>query len=80
MSWDWVAPTGTAVVGLAGITATYLSGKRQVSSARELANDQVTAAATARREERNQRRIEAAYPALLDVLSEGADWLTATSA
>src|SRR5205823_2119754 len=28
MAAEWVAPTSTSPVGLAGITATYLSGKR----------------------------------------------------
>jgi hypothetical protein len=75
MAWEWVAPVGTATVGLAGIAATYLSGRRQVSAARDVAHDQAEAALRSQREERQQRRIEGAYTVLLEVVGEGLAWL-----
>src|ERR1700735_900546 len=74
VAWDWMAPMGTAVVGLAGIAATYFSGGRQAATAREVTEHQSEALLLAQREERHQRRIEAAYPALLDVLSKLRHW------
>lgn len=32
MAWEWVAPLGTTAVGIAGIAATYWTGKRQRQS------------------------------------------------
>jgi hypothetical protein len=75
VAWEWVGPTGTAVVGLGGIAATYFSGRRQVGAARQVARDQANAGLRAQREERNQRRLEGAYPNLLDVIAAGTEWL-----
>ena len=75
MAWEWVAPVGTSVVGIAGIAAAYFSGRRQTRTEREVAADQAAATLRAMREERQQRRIEAAYPMLLDVVAEGSAWL-----
>jgi hypothetical protein len=75
VAWEWVGQAGTAVVGLAGIAATYLSGRRQVVAARQTAMDQADAARQSQREERHQRRLEVAYPKLLDVIAEADGWL-----
>jgi hypothetical protein len=40
MVWDWVAPTATGLVGLAGIAATWNSGKRARETQFELARSQ----------------------------------------
>jgi len=75
VAWEWVNTVGTAAVGLAGIAATYLSGKRQVTSARQVARDQADASLRAQREDRNQRRIEVAYPQLLGIVADTTEWL-----
>jgi hypothetical protein len=75
VAYEWVAPLATSVIGLAGITATYLTAKRQVATARAVVHDQAAAALRAQREERNQKRIETACPSLLDALSENNAWL-----
>jgi hypothetical protein len=77
---EWAGPVATGVVGLGGIAATYFSGRRQISSIRQVALDQAAASLAAQREERHQRRIETAYPVLLDVLAEGAEWIWRTDA
>jgi len=54
VAWDWIPPTGTAAVGLAGIAATYFSGARARRDARVLAQEQ-----------REQQRRSEAYIELL---------------
>jgi hypothetical protein len=74
MAWEWVAPMGTAAVGIAGIVATYLSARQQAFTARQVSNQQAQTLLLAQRVERNQRRIEEAYPLLLDSLSQAKNW------
>jgi hypothetical protein len=40
MAWEWVAPVCTAVVGLGGIVATYLTGRESRDSAAKQADEQ----------------------------------------
>jgi hypothetical protein len=75
VSWNWVGTVTTAVVGLTGIAVVYRSGQKQAEAARQLAEFQAEAAFRAQREERRQKRIEAVYPTLFNILAEGADWL-----
>lgn len=75
MAWEWVAPTSTAALGLAGIAATYWSGRGQTETARAVAERQAQATLHLQREERQQRRIEAAYPVLLDAVAEASVWI-----
>ncbi|XRQ07371.1 hypothetical protein ACN3XK_64520 [Actinomadura welshii] len=79
MAWEWVSPvatsTGTLVVGIAGIVATYKAGNRQQETALSVAKQQAEAQASAAREERQQRRLEEAYTDLLITLSHVDDWL-----
>lgn len=75
MPWEWVGPAGTAVVAIAGIAATYWSGRGQVQGSREIAERQARLALLTQREERQQRRIEVAYPVLLDAVAEGGLWV-----
>jgi hypothetical protein len=63
------------IVGVAGVVARYRAGRRQADTSLAVAERQVRAAADASREERNQRRLEAAYPPLLDVLTQGHEWI-----
>lgn len=70
-----VGASSGVVVGIAGVIATYKAGKRQADTSVAVAERQVRAAADASREERNQRRLEAAYPPLLDVLTQGHEWI-----
>lgn len=81
MPWEWVAPVATAtsgaIVGVAGIIATFKSGRRQTQTALDVAHRQMETALRVAREERNQRRLDEAYPPLLDVLVEGEQWLAA---
>lgn len=90
MPWEWVAPAGTAAVGLAGIAATYFGAgraaetakdvsDRSAKTAKEVAERQAEAMLAAQREERHQRRLDAAYPALLDELNQGEGWIALTS-
>lgn len=74
MAWEWVGPISTAVVGVAGIAAAYVSGQRQVATALNVSDRQAETLLLAQREERHQRRLEAAYPPLLDVLAAGDAW------
>ena len=73
--WAWASYAGTVVLGLAGMTITYVTGRRQASNARQIAKDQADVALRTQREERHQRRIEVAYPEMLNVLAEGEEWL-----
>lgn len=85
MAWEWVAPTGTALVGVSGIVATYLAGRRQASTALTATREQIGASLALgqqqmqgqlalAREERRQRRAEAAYLELLRALNDGQRW------
>lgn len=61
MAWEWVAPTATGTVALAGIAATYLTGREARRSAEQLANsDRLFDRANRNRDERR-----AAYAELL---------------
>jgi hypothetical protein len=56
-----VAAIGGSVVGLAGVAATYLSSRGQRATAVSIARIQADHQAVLAREERHQRRLEAAY-------------------
>jgi hypothetical protein len=86
MAWEWVAPAGTALVGVAGIAGTYWATRRQadaaLTSSREsnenalaVARRQDEAHLAALREERLQRRLEMAYQELLVRLSQTWQWV-----
>lgn len=79
MAWEWVAPVATSVatlgVGVAGIVATYMAGNRQQDSALAVTQQQVDGQIAVAREERRQRRLEAAYQELLAVLSHTYAWV-----
>jgi hypothetical protein len=66
MSWEWLGYGTTGIVGLAGITATYLSGRGQEKAALAVVREQVEGQLTLAREERHQRRAETAYLALIE--------------
>ena len=78
MSWEWVAPvaaaSGTAIVGVTGILVTARSGQRQQTTALEVAQQQADAQVAVAREERLQRRLEAAYLELLTAITEFRYW------
>ena len=64
MAWEWVLPTGSTILGLAGIYAGSWGVSRQVEGARKLAKD-----------ERDQRRIESSYSELRDSLVAADEWV-----
>lgn len=74
MAWDWVAPTGGAIVGVVGVIATYKAGNRQQATALASVDKQVEGQLRGQREERRQRRLEMAYGELLTMLSETYQW------
>jgi|NGEPerStandDraft_6_1074524.scaffolds.fasta_scaffold92665_2 hypothetical protein len=78
MSLTWVAPVAgsgaAAIVGVAGICATFKAGKRQQQTALEIARVSIDGQLAGLREERHQRRLEAAYTELLIMLSETHQW------
>jgi hypothetical protein len=74
MAWEWVGDAATGVVAVAGIAATYWSGKRQQDTALKVARLNIDAQLASEREERHQRRIENAYDKLLVRLSEVRQW------
>jgi hypothetical protein len=63
MPLEWVATMGGLAVGVAGIVGMYLTTRRQS-----------VAQLQAQREERHQRRLEAAYPKLLSHTGEFESW------
>jgi hypothetical protein len=79
MALEWVAPavTGaaTAIVGVAGILATYKAGARQQQTALAVAQQQADAQVAVAREERQQRRLEEAYLELLSALTKIHYWV-----
>ncbi|MFD9303231.1 hypothetical protein ACFWCB_11330 [Streptomyces sp. NPDC060048] len=73
-----IASCGTAVVGLAGIVATHLAGRRQQQTAIEVARLQIESQERLALEERKQQRLEAIYDRLLTEFERDeepvADW------
>lgn len=65
MTADWVSPIATSIVGIAGITATWLSGHRQASV--QSATNETVRRDQREREHREERK--SAYGQLLGVLS-----------
>ena len=63
MAWEWVASVGTAVVGVAGIAGTVMSGRWQANVTVRLA-----------REERTQARLERSYQEVQRVVERSAQW------
>lgn len=74
MAWEWVGPTATAAVGIAGIAAALFSGARQQSTALNAAQKGIDGALAKDREEREQRRLENAYLELFAYLSRQNRW------
>lgn len=60
-----IASCGTAAVGIAGIVATHLAGRRQQQTAVEVARVQIQSQERLALEERKQQRLEAIYDRLL---------------
>lgn len=79
VAWEWIAPTGTALVGVVGIAAAVYGGNRQTATALAVARQQVDGQVMIAREERLQRRIETAYAELLVVLIQCEDYVTQVS-
>ena len=69
MAWEWAPPLATVVVGVAGVTGTWLAGRNQGKIAIESAKIGTNSTQQLAREERNQRRIESAYRSLDENLS-----------
>lgn len=78
MAWEWVAPvaaaSGTAIVGGTGIIVTPRVGRRQQTTALAVAQQQADAQVAVAREERQQRRLEAAYLELLKAVTKIHYW------
>ena len=78
MAWEWVPPVAAAsagaIVGMAGIFATYRSGARQTKVAMDIARLQIEAQLQQLREDGRLRRQEAGYLELLTSLREIHDW------
>lgn len=66
MAWEWVAPVVTGFVGVAGITATYATGRQ----ARIAASDEAKAQREAARAQRNHDEKRTAYLNLLQAISD----------
>jgi hypothetical protein len=79
MAWEWVAPVAgsaaTAIVGVAGIVATYWAGGRQQETALAVARQQANLQVAVAREERQQRRLEEAYLELLSAVAMIHYWV-----
>jgi hypothetical protein len=75
MAWEWVAPVVGGIVGLAGIIAAYKSGSKQQETALRVVRDQVDGQVAVAREERQQRRLEAAYLELLSAITQVRYWI-----
>jgi hypothetical protein len=76
---EWVAPVASSVavvvVGVAGIVATYKAGSRQQDTALAVARQQGDVQVAVAREERQQRRLEAAYLELLTAMTRIYYWV-----
>jgi hypothetical protein len=78
MAWDWVAPAGTAAVGITGIAATYFTGERSRSNAKELAEGKNQHDLSVIREQRRQQRQAEAYIELLTFSNQMSHYLNLT--
>jgi hypothetical protein len=76
VAWEWVAPTGTAVVGVVGIAGTYFAARRQAETtlitsresnetALDVVRRQIDGSLQAERESRHHRRLEEVYIEML---------------
>jgi hypothetical protein len=72
MSWSWIA---APIVGVVGVVTTYLAGWRQQKTTLTIATGQLEATAQAAREDRRQRRIEAAYTDMLTAMRRVYYWV-----
>ena len=70
MSWEWVAPTVTGLVGVAGVTATYFTGKGGRDHAERVAERAARHAADAAWEARRQQRLQETYVSLLEMVGD----------
>src|SRR3954468_19803155 len=61
MAWEWAPPLATVVVGVAGVTGTWLAGRNQGQIALESARLGGESSRILAGEERHQRRIETSY-------------------
>jgi hypothetical protein len=75
VGWEWAAPAATTVAAIVGVSGTYLAGNRQVKTSLDVAKAQGSIQATIAREERHQRRIEAAYTEIVAAITQVANWL-----
>ncbi|MFV8233070.1 hypothetical protein [Mycolicibacterium fortuitum] len=76
MAWEWVAPVATASAGIAGILATWLTGKQAREDAKQISRDTLEHQRLLAKEERQQKRLESAYVKLLEMAEQTGLWAT----
>lgn len=65
MTWDWVAPVATAIVGIAGTTFTWLTGKQGRDHTEHLTQQRLDHEAEMAKDQRRQQRLADTYVDLL---------------
>lgn len=79
MAWEWVAPTVTGVVALAGIGSTFVTASRGRSHAERLAAQGHERVEATSREARRQERLASAYVEVLDIAQQIGQWAQSLS-
>jgi hypothetical protein len=74
MAWEWVEPTATGVVAVAGIAGTLWSGRLSRTSAERIAQETHERAMEAAREQRRQERLAVAYVEVLQIAESVGHW------
>jgi hypothetical protein len=79
MAWEWVGPTVTGVVALAGIASTFATASRGRAQAERLASQSYDRSDAASREARRQERLATAYVEVLDIAEQVGQWAQSLS-
>jgi len=74
MAWEWIAPAATGAAAIAGIGATYFTGREARKHAEQVAQQAAANAAQMAYEARKQERFNQAYRPLLKITGDFARW------
>jgi hypothetical protein len=74
VTWEWVSPTAGGLVGLAGVAATYFTGRGSSKQALQVARDNAAHVERMALHSRSQDRLTEAYLTMLELVAEQARW------
>jgi hypothetical protein len=76
MAWEWVAPAGTAAVGITGIAATFFTARQGRQHAENVAAKKNAHDLDLAREQRQQQRRAEAYVEILVIAEQVGQWVS----